>query len=316
MDTRINIDNSSLSPVSKCTTCAALKLLGLAGLSKNDPMDVGSVVHDGLEGHFGGGNAFDSFERSWASYFPSERIIDRDNHQYVNVRDIFDAYIMQHPADQQPFEVLETEKMVGMPLDESGDIWFWMKRDLKVVERATGAIVPLDHKTTGFDITGLSWQKKWRLASQLSGYVWATQKETGTVCPFAYVNAIQINKLPHSDRKCYTHKLPYSECRLMHTNFVLLQYTREQTTIEQWWRDCMMLGYKYKGIKDRYPDLETIQYAPAEGTFSDSCGWCEFDRYCRMGKLPRTADALLTYSPWRPWENDDVKIIDWRKGGD
>jgi len=309
----INIDNSTLVPVATCTTCAALKALGFKGLSQNDAMDVGSVVHDGLEGFFTpNGDPFFCFEQSWASYFPPERIIDKDQYQYVNVRDIFDTYVMQHPVDQLPFEVLETEKMVGMPLDDDGEIWFWMKRDLKVVERSTGVIVPLDHKTTGYDVSALPWQKKWKLASQLSGYVWATQKETGTVCPFAYVNGIQINKLPHSDRKCYTHKMPYNECRLMHTNFALLQYARDPRLIDQWWADAMMLGYRYKKILSTYPDLEMVHHAPCEGTFNNSCGWCEFDRYCRMGKLPHTADALLVYDPWEPWARDDVKIVDWR----
>lgn len=311
----INIDNSTLVPVSECTSQSVLKALGYRGVETSEPLDVGSAVHDGLEGYFtskavhGGLKAFD---KSWTSYFPEERLIDRDQYQYNNVRDIFLEYCIRHPIDSLPFEVLETEKMVGMPLEESGTVWFWMKRDLKVVEKATGVIVPLDHKTTGWDVSAVTWQKKWRMASQLSGYIWATQKETGMQCPFAYVNGIQINKLPTSEKRCKVHKMKFSECRLEHTNFALLTYTREPHQLEQWWRDCMLLAFKYKKLIEQYPDLESVANAPCEGTFNRSCDWCEFDRYCRMGKRVQFAESLLVEGKWEPWNDEGVKIVDWR----
>ena len=313
MKNKVNIDNSTLVPVAGCTTQAALKALGFAGTDTSEPLDIGSVVHDGLEAFFKGENHEAAFDRSWASYFPEERIIDRDQYQYRNVYDIFTTYCDRHPIESLPFDVLETEKMVGMPLDESGIVWFWMKRDLKVVEKSTGVIVPLDHKTTGWDVSAITWQKKWKMASQLSGYIWATQKETGTPCPFAYVNGVQINKLPDSNRKCYKHQMKFSECRLEHTNFTLLTYMREQHQLEAWWATCMMLAFKYKKMRETYPDLESIMNAPCEGFFINGvCDWCEFDRYCRMGKRPQFADALLVHKKWAPWEDEGVKIVDWR----
>lgn len=308
----INVDNSSLVPVSECTTQCVMKALGYKGIETSEALDVGSAVHGGLEGFFKGEDPEEAFDRSWAGYFPEERLIDRDQYQYTNVRDIFTTYCERHPLDSLPFEVLETERVVGMPLEESGTVWFWMKRDLKVVEKSTGVIVPLDHKTTGWDVGGVSWQKKWRMASQLSGYVWATQKETRSNCPFAYVNGIQINKLPNSNKRCYKHQMKYSECRLEHTNFALLTYSRESHQLEQWWADAMMLAFKYKKLIEIYPDLEAVTNAPAEGTFNRSCDWCDFSQYCRLGKDPKYANSLLVYEPWRPWESDNTQIIDWR----
>ena len=174
-------------------------------------------------------------------------------------------------------------------------------------------IVPLDHKTTAQSL-GLYWQKKWKLGSQLSGYVWGTMMETGKPCPFAYVNALRMNKLPDSSRKCYVHQMKYSECRCEHTEFQLLTYGRERHNLEQWRRDAILLARKYQRIREAYPDIEVVQYAPCEGTFlgMGGCSGCEFSKYCRMGKRPEFADALLVRGEWKPWEGDDVKIVDWR----
>jgi len=308
----INVDNSTLMPVAICTSQTALKALGYRGKEQGEALDVGSSVHDGLMVFFEGGDYENAFDVAWEGYFPPERMIDRDNYQYRNVRDIFTTYCERHPLEGLPFEVLETEKMVGMPLSKSGKIWFWMKRDLKVLDKVTGSVVPLDHKTTAWSI-GNAWQKKWRMASQLTGYIWATQMEEGRHCPFAYVNAIQINKLPNSSARCAKHKMKYSECRLEHTAFSLLTYNREAYQLEQWKRDALMLGVRYAKVCESYPDLESIVHAPCEGVFiNGACDWCEFNKFCRLGKNVKFADGLLTQGKWEPWKNEDGKRIDWR----
>jgi len=313
MNNIINIDNSTLQNVPMCTTHTALKALGYRGSDSSEAIDVGSSLHGGLEGFYSRKNEMEAFNRSWAEYFPESRLISDEKYMYQNVKDIFTTYCAKHPVDGAPFEVIDTEQTVGMPLNASGKVWFWIKRDMKVIEKQTGSIVPLDHKTTGWSI-GDAWQRKWRMSSQLTGYVWATQMETGKICPFAYVNAIQVVKLPNSNKKCYTHQLKYSECRLEHTNFALLTYNREQYHLEMWRRDALTLAHRYQKIRQDYPDLEMVTYAPMEGTFQGmgGCANCEFSKYCRLGKDPKYADALLIYSPWRPWEEEGVKRVDWR----
>ena len=307
----INVDNSTLTPVTECTTQVALKALGWRGVDTGEALDIGSVVHDALEGYFLGHDLEWCFDHAWDEYFPSERLVDKPQYQYNNVRDIFMEYCRSHPIAHLPFEILETERMVGMPLDDAGEIMFWMKRDAKVLDKVTGSIVPLDHKTTSWSI-GASWQAKWRTVSQLSGYIWATQKETGEPCPFAYVNAIQINKLPDSNKKCYKHQMKYSECRLMHTEFALLTYERAEHQLKQWRKDAITLARRYQSIREGFSDLDIIKHADCFGTFNRSCDWCEFNKYCRMGKEPKYAEALLTQGRWAPWLDKGAITFDWR----
>lgn len=311
----IDVDNSTLVPVAECSTSAALKALGYEGKGDRDAMDAGSTIHDGLEAHYSGKSREESikaFEESYEAYFPTDvRTVEEDRLSILNLRDHFTTHIDRHPIDSQPFEVLEAEVILGMPLDDAGEIGFWIKRDLKIREKNSGFIMPLDHKTTG-RVTSY-WQKNWRLASQLIGYTWATGKETGEMCPGAYVNAIELNMLPNSNRRCAAHKMKYSECRLEHTKTVLLIYECIKPVIDNWRSSAIMLSRKLINIKKHYPTLEMIQYAPMEGSFNRSCGFCSFNKYCRAGKLPHLADQFLVHKTWAPWNKPEAKFIDWRK---
>ena len=314
MAENINIDNSTLTPVAECSTSAALKALHYGGMGDRDAMDAGSVIHEGLESHYLGNDretTLKAFENAYNTYFPPDiRSVEQDRLSILNLRDHFTVYIDRHPVDLQPFEVLEAETILGMPLDDKGEINFWIKRDLKVKDKQTGFVMPLDHKTTG-RVTSY-WSKNWKLASQLLGYTWATQKETGEMCPGAYVNAIELSLLPNSTRKCAVHKMKYSECRLEHTKASLLYFDFSKSMIDMWRRTAILLARKLINIKKHYSTLEMVQYAPVEGTFNRSCGFCEFNKYCGAGKIPETADRFLTHNVWEPWKLPEAKFIDYR----
>ena len=63
---------------------AALSSLGYGGKDFSDPMDAGSVFHDGLEMHYKGGNreqSINTFTESYYQYFPTDsRVAEKDNY--------------------------------------------------------------------------------------------------------------------------------------------------------------------------------------------------------------------------------------------
>jgi hypothetical protein len=213
-------------------------------------------------------------------------------------------------VDAQPYKVLSTEQIVGCPLDAAGEIHFWGKRDMLVRDKATGMVLPLDHKTTGQ--VNHYWQGSWTLSSQLPGYVWLTGKETGELVTGAYVNAIQLSLLPQSSRRCPIHKMKYSECSLEHTVFKRLYYDYPQGIINGWRSTAIMLSKRLLMIKERYPTLEYVRYAPQEGLFNRSCAYCQFFKYCQAGRYPHSADTFLTYNKFAPWEDKYSRFFDWR----
>ena len=312
--TLLDIDNSGLTPVGECTTKAALVALDYGGRSASrDAMDAGNVFHAGLQKHFEGGNrdeSFAAFDLEYSVLFPEEKPSQEDRLSLGNLQDIFGVYIDRHPLDIQPFEVISAETIIGCPLDSAGDINIWAKRDLKIRDKATGFIMPLDHKTTG----GVNhrWQAGWQLCSQLPGYVWITNKETGEYCPGAYVNAIEIRLLPSSSSRCAKHGMKYKECRLEHTLFKRLYYDYPQSVIDGWRSTAIMLARRLLKIKKQYPTLEWIQHAPQEGLFNRSCAYCQFKKYCMAGRNPQTVDNFLSYNHFAPWEDPEAVFFDWR----
>lgn len=315
MQGKINVDNSALKPIGECTCQDALVALNYGSRSKSrDNMDAGSAVHDGLQKHFEGGTpdeAKAAFKESYYTYFPEEKPAVDDKLSFGNVNDIFSLYIDRHPTSVQPFEVLAAEEIVGCPLDDAGEIIIWGKRDLLIRDKATGLICPLDHKTTGQ--VNHYWQGGWTLSSQLPGYCFITNKETGEYCPGAYVNAIQLALLPRSTKRCNVHKMPYNECRLEHTVFKLLYYQYDQPIIDGWRSTAIMLARRGEMIKKAYPTIEHVSFAPQEGLFNRSCQYCAFHKYCLAGRPAHAADRFLSYNKFAPWEDPNARFFDWRK---
>jgi len=311
---KINVDNSALTPVAECTTKAALLGLNYGGRSASrDAMDAGSVMHDGLQKHFEGGTrdeSFIAFDKAYEKYFPEEKPAEEDRLSKGNLSDIFGVYIDRNNLDTQPFDVIRAEEIVGCPLDNNGTIIIWGKRDLLIKDKSTGLILPLDHKTTG--AVNFRWQNGWQLNSQLAGYTFITGKETGEMCTGAYVNAIEMRQLPTSTRRCATHGMKYNECRLEHVVFKRLYYDYTQEMIDGWRMSAIMLANRFKRIKKNFPSLDMIQYAPMEGMFNRSCAFCGFNKYCRAGRHPHTADQFMTQYEFAPWKEPGARFFDWR----
>jgi hypothetical protein len=170
---------------------------------------------------------------------------------------------------------------------------------MSVVDKKTGAKAVLDHKTTGK--ISEWWLKKFRLVSQLSGYVYALGNKYGENVHGAYVNAIEFNKLPVSKNKCRKHGVKYTECRERHCNFQLFNAHRPQHLLDMWLNNAKILAKKY-WMLTAYTEVEMIPFIAQEGKFNNGCTFCQYGLFCFSGRPIDMVDGMFVKMPWMPWD--------------
>jgi len=285
-------------------------VLHYAAESENAPARCGTDIHRALAAYFGGASVETSLDilRNWYQPFAEEHVLEGDRLCFSNIKDIIEEYFDTHPIEKLPFEpiVEGIETAIAAPLCKG--VEFYALIDLPVREKSTKALYVCDHKTTG-KVTAW-WAKKFRLGSQLTGYIWAAGKHYNEVVTGAFVNAIEVGKLPDSKRKCKKHGVPYFECRKLHAKFDLFITGRSQVQLEKWKEDAIILAKRFKGLKQAYSDINLIQYVPQEGAFNNGCTFCEMRDFCASGRQPELADAMLIRKVWSPWDLDThLKVL-------
>lgn len=302
--TETNFDNSILTNVAKCDAWAvAANVLGLRGKEEKIAADMGSVFHSAVEQHFKGNNrekVMEVFNMEYDKIIPVGQVLEEARFAKPNLTKIMERFIAVKPMSVFPFDVIETERVKGMPLDPAGEFIFWVKRDALVRDQANGAVLPLDHKTTK-KITDW-WAKKFRLASQLTGYMWFTSEEQGVPVQECFVNGVELGLLPTSTKKCKAHGVPYSECSAEHAVFQLLRYGRSEEQIDRWKKDALILARRFAVLKSVFEGhLELLPQVSRNGSFNESCVFCEFKEWCRRGFRQADAEQFVVYDPWEPW---------------
>ncbi|MCG7853678.1 MAG: PD-(D/E)XK nuclease family protein [Methanosarcinaceae archaeon] len=302
------VDNTRLMSIAACTTQAVIRHgLGYSGKGSKIAADVGNAFHAGLMHWFLGediGASLCAFEDEYKKLEKEWKEAAEPRLGLVNARAVFEIWLERHAVDSFPWIVMEAERTVGVPLEGGPDgIEFFMKRDLLVKTKDTGFYYPVDHKSTG-RITDW-WSKKFRLGSQMTGYMWGTQRQVGFDKPVqgAFINAIELAKLPEpSDKKCATHKVKYSECWKAHAKGELLVVGRTPAKLEIWEKDARMLARRLQAFVDGFKDFELVTLLPQEGMFNDGCTFCEFGEFCKFDRNPAMVETLLQYNPWAPWD--------------
>jgi len=294
-------DNSMLED-GVCTAKALVKHLhGRSGRREKTAADAGTAAHMFYEGFFGGKGieaAVAGFRKKYAELIGTGDDVE-ERLGRTNIEMILRRHVEARPYPEEwPFEVVELEKVKGVEIAPGYE--FYVKRDMLVRDRATGLLAPLDHKTTG-KVTSW-WMKKFKMSSQLSGYVWFTQQESNSPGFMAYINAVEFGKLPGSDRRCSTHKCKYSECSKYHAKFELLTVSRTRPMIERWKADAVAIAKKMEVMFQAYPTLEHLPYAAREGAFWDACTFCDYADWCRGGFSPDAVDDYTVVDWWRPWD--------------
>ncbi len=318
-----NFDNTMLCDFAKCETCALAKYkFGLRSPAEKIAADIGNAYHDGLELHFQGADKRQvtaKFEEQYDKIIPPGQQPEEDRFARKNCITIMERYCDTRPVDKMPWTVIETEAVRGMVLDEKGEFTFWVKRDLLGQEKASGLLVPVDHKST-HRLTSW-WARQHRLTSQLSGYCWFTNQEYGELVNSSYINGVEVATLPTSNKKCPIHSTPgdpkkYSECYPQHANFQIFQYTRTPEQIARWRQDALIIARKAKLLMEAYTDIEMLPYAFRNGSFTNACVFCEWKEWCVLNFAPHLASSMAVYDPWieNLVASGQVVTPGWRSG--
>lgn len=314
------VDNTLLSTL-ECTTRAVLRhVLHYTARAERATLKSGQAGHEALALWFKGfskDQCLIKFETEYASW-ATENVPPDDRLSYSNCRLILDNWFDTHPREGFPFTIdpLNVERTLMTPLDDNGEFMFVFKQDLLTRDRRTGDYFVVDHKFTGSYVTGGEFAKKFRLDSQQTGYIWgARQLHPDVNVTGSYINAIELRKVPTSDRKCNEHGQKYAECGVMHVKSQLIgPIVRTDAQLQTWRRDAIGQAKKFRDLCDQYPHLKMLALAPMEGTFFNACGYCEFMDFCATGRPIKFAESMLVQDPWQPWTEATVNETEAQNG--
>jgi len=203
-----------------------------------------------------------------------------------------------NPVDELPYSVNPklVEVKFAVPLDDDGEFILCGTMDAIAQHRELLTRSPIDHKTTG-NVTQ-DWVRGYQNDSQMSGYIYALRYMTGEEVNSAFINVIEIRKLPGSERKCKTHAVPYSECAPAHLKYMQFITDRTPRQLEAWRQTAIKLARQFRDDLERYGTFQTIEGADTRGMFTGSCTYCELADWCMSGRLEKRAKTMLVYEPW------------------
>ncbi len=305
-----NFDNQLLSDFAKCEAAGVVKhVLGYSGKGAKIAADIGSAFHTAMEKHFQGypgQRVLEIFEEEYGKIFPPGIFPEEQRFEKVNLMKILERFVVIRGIDKWPFQVLETEKVKGYPVDDKGEYVFWAKRDMLVRETRSNLILPLDHKTSKKLNEWFS--KRFELTSQMSGYCWLTSVEFGQWIAKAYVNGIELAKLPSSLGKCKLHATTYNKCGIEHAVFTLYQFLRTPEQLEKWRQDALIMAKRTEFLAKAYPGIEYLPFVTKTGAFNESCRFCEFAGWCATNWVKEKVEEYCVWEPWEPWREGELIV--------
>lgn len=221
-----------------------------------------------------------------------------------NLQKILVEWMAQHPVESMPVRMNPKMIEIGFQtvLSPEHNIVLVGRNDA-IVEDMTGNVAPMDNKFTGR--ISPAWVEKFRTDSQFSAYAYATSKHTGERCLRGYVNAIELSKLPDSDRTCSVHKLQYSQCGNMHGKSKIFVVTRTPKALKQWKSDAIDRGVRFRELKELYAKkgAKAVATLPQQGTFFNACMYCEYLTFCAHGRPVAELNNLYVKRVWNPLDH-------------
>lgn len=298
------VDNSILAAMARCSTKTFVRHgLGLTTREDAAALQAGRACHLAMESWLKNGDtnaamaALEGAYRAWAE----ARVEHTSRLAYANVASVMQAWFAAHDIRKLPFVVDPAMVEVGfeVPLDDDGEFVLVGRMDAVVRSRDTGGWYVHDTKTTS-RITS-DWVRTFDMDSQMSGYIWALQQTTGQRVIGAFVNVIELSRLPNSDRRCKQHGVAYTECGPLHARWDLFITQRTQAQLQQWRQTAIWLAQRYRDLLGAASDIHGAAKLPMEGAFGYVCRYCEFFEWCRSGRRPEVAKAVLVHDPWVPF---------------
>lgn len=298
------IDNSTLKAVARCDMEAIMRYgLDYTSVEEQAVLKSGTAGHECLAVYFRTGDKdaalamLDLLYKDWAD----ANVLEAGHRlTHVNVRRICELWMEKHPINALPFRIPSAAFIeVGFqyPLDEHGDIIFTGRMDI-VVQDGDGDTAPCDNKFT-WKIDA-RWLRAFRNDSQMTGYMWAASQHTGQPLLKAYVNAIELSKLPSSNRTCKDHAVPYSECQEFHINHKVVLINRAPDQLVSWRRTALQLAKKFIMLQERFGDISLVHKINQQGMFHGACTYCTFHSFCASNRPAHMVDQLYTKEKWNP----------------
>lgn len=296
----IQIDNSIISQFVSCPAAAIAQYRENRTGAENPYSAAGSAGHDALECHFNGGSVEECMDVMRKRYASEAETISVEVPEIASIKRlemIMEDYLLNHPIESYPFEVISTERALTYKLTD--DIEYTVKQDALVRMKTSGMVMPLDHKFRCGSMTEW-WLSKFASTSQFTGYIWACREE-GHNTAAIWVNAIGLNlpKSVFSEKpiNCRTHGMPWTECWPNHVEHQMVSYGRTDEEIENWKRDVISLAYQYEAL--RSVDLQVV---PKWGKFNNQCTFCQVRAWCDFNFDPYVMDETTIQKHWKPWE--------------
>ena len=297
------VDNSTLGTLVQCSTKAILRYgYNVVPVEYiNAPMQAGIDMHVALENWFIFGDeqmAYEAFRATGYPEFAAKHIEPGDRYDTDNLLAVLSSWFEQKPANslpyiihpdyiELPFEVLLNSDDTGIRFVGRIDAIVESKRFLDANRPVTKPMrFVVDNKTTGQ--RQLSWNKQWKMSSQLSGYIFAAQEMFYGEFEInaAFLNKIDTGVVPNSNRKCSRHGVTYAECGWLHPpHEVIGPEMRSPAQLDNWRRNAYVLAHKWKQMLHQQWSEPNIKRVPQEGQFAyNVCNHCEYMDYCLSGR--------------------------------
>jgi hypothetical protein len=326
------VDNTLLAAEAKCQTAATIRhIYERSTVDESVTLVSGQAIHKALEAYFKGGSASEALWVLEAFYKPwweracklddvirllgGDAKVLSDRRSYENVRTVLVQWFATHPKGDIPFvpDVASVEASFEVPLIPEEGIWYTGTPDIGRVVTSDGATWAVDHKSTG-RMTA-EWRRNFRTSGQVSGYVWGLQQVHGVPYTGLFVNAIELTKVPSSNRKCNEHGVQYAECGVLHCQSDLIPVQRTAEELERWKQTACMLARRYVGRLETvqaHPELsvtDVIAGVAQEGKITGACGFCEHYDWCGSGQAEWLFEARYQKREWDPAKRDPVADV-------
>jgi len=316
IDFPLPVDNTILMGMAKCSTYVFIRyILGYTTVEEKALLKAGSVTHSALDRWFRGATIPTVMGIMASEYgeWAQANVKSDDRLAWPNIQKIMQYWFETHPITDLPFSIQpeKVEVTFEYPLDEQGEFLSRGRIDAVVrdisdhPEDQEYRFLPLENKTTGSYLNNSNWRDKFTTDSQLSNYIWATEKFMGSKVTGGYINAIRFGRLPADPvRKCAAHKVPYAECADMHNQFEIIgPINRSPAELVEWRKTAIYLAKKFKELKSRFDKIEDIPKVRTQGKFNGGCTYCELKNYCDVGRPLNVFGGprpILVHDPWEP----------------
>lgn len=296
------VDNSILSSVATCSTLAGLRYaLGYAGRDEAGYLRAGTAVHEAMGAYLAYGDpqrALAALETNYAVWALANVPVG-DRLSYGNVKRVVSEWMRTHPIAGLPFKIVGPEWVErAFQVSLLPTIDFVGRMDAVAADPA-GVEWIVEIKTTGR--LDDRWRRRWRMASQLTGYTWAGEQERGKPVAGVYVVGIELAKLPDDPkRKCKTHGVAYIECGALHAQTETLIEPRARQQVEQWYDTAVKLAVRYRALVNAVRDAADVRSVHMEGQFTGACSECFVRDWCATGRDPAYVTGLFEHKPWDP----------------